>query len=196
VTFFQVHNEPKRYRGEVVRIDGNLWRVLRHEPTLLEQQAGLSDVYEVWILNTKFGRENPACLLCTQLPEGIKVAEEVKHHVPVSFVGYFFKKYGYTARDEKKRKYEVPLVIGYLEYKPKKAASDWTSNLLPVFFGVIAGTLLFVFLLTYFFRRADHRVRTRIDAGAPPFVGAENAPPEKEKPAPEPGPPLEDERRI
>src|SRR5262249_4902385 len=91
--------------------------------------------------------------------------------------------------------YQVPLIIGHVvDRKPKKAGDDWTSGLLPFFFAFVAGTFLFVFGMTYVFRRADRRVRARIDAEAPPFVGASEAPPEK--PAPEPGPPLETEERI
>ena len=36
------------------------------------------------------------------LPPGIKMTEDVKGEVPVSIVGYFFKKYEYKADDKSK----------------------------------------------------------------------------------------------
>jgi hypothetical protein len=195
ITFYNLHSEPMRYRGRVVKIDGILRRVRRHAPSLDEERNGIKDVYEVWLINSQFKHNNPACLLCTELPEGIKVTEEVKKTIPVSFLGYFFKRYHYQAEDEKKSKYQVPLVVGFLLHNPPKKSTDWTHGLLPFFFAFVAGTFLFVFVLTYIFRRADRRVRARIDAGAVPFTGTVESAPEP-PPVPESGPTLEDERRI
>ncbi len=201
VTFAHLHNEPQRYRGKVVRIDGMLRRVRRFEPFLIEKQAGIKDVYEVWLVNDKYsarGQVNPVCLLCTQLPPGIKVTEDIHGAIPVSFVGYFFKKYRFTSVDTKDKGYrESPLIIGHLVV-PKKSAvtgSDWTSLLVPFILLTLAGTFVVVFLMTWTFRRADRRVLARVDSLTPPFAGA-SEPPDPDNPPPENEPPLPGERRI
>jgi hypothetical protein len=175
VTFIHVHNDPQRYRGEIVRIEGWLREVIRHEPDLQEKQAGVTDVYEVWLVNTKYakkGKENPACLICTQLPEGIQVTDEVKGEVPVAFVGYFFKKYAYPGRD--KKDYEVPLLIGHLVYKPKEKAKpeDWTRLLMPFFFAIVGGMFLFVVVVVWLSRRRGYRLPPGLDTGTPVFPTA------------------------
>src|SRR5437763_14277484 len=96
-----------------------LRRVRRFEPNLDEQRNGVKDVYEVWLVDEK--RPQPdlealaldpksdkkifpaAVLLCTQLPPGIKVAEEVRGQVPVAFIGYFFKRYLYKPVEAKQQ---------------------------------------------------------------------------------------------
>jgi hypothetical protein len=200
VTFAQLHTEPARYRGKVVRIEGYLQRVMRHEPDLQEQQAGIKNVYEIWLVNTQHKYNNPALLICTQLPEGVKVTDEVKGDVPVVFMGYFFKKYFYQLVEKGKViKYYPPLMVGHLVYnKPTEAAAkeSWTGWLLPLFLTFFAGSLALVFLLTWGFRKADKRVQSRLDASAPPFVAASEP---EDSPSPsesESEPPLDSGRRI
>src|SRR5581483_3820079 len=100
----------------VVRIEGRLRRVWRFDPMRMEEQAGVKNIYEAWLYNDKYGEPNPACLICTTLPEGIQVSEDVKGEVPVAFVGYFFKRYRYKAADARKPTEfrDVPLLIGHI----------------------------------------------------------------------------------
>ncbi len=202
VTFAHLHNEPQHYRGQVVRIEGMLRRVRRFDPFLIEKQAGIKDVYEVWLVNDKFSKAdtvNPVCLICTQLPPGVKVTEEVQGMLPAAFVGYFFKKYRYKAMEAKTDKeFRVaPLLIGRLVLPKKTVEADtsWPTMLVPFILLTLAGTFVVVFLMTWGFRRADRRVLARVDAVAPPFVSASEVDPGESAPK-EMGPPPEQERRI
>jgi hypothetical protein len=209
-TYVHLNNEPGRYRGRVVSLEGMLRRVRRFEPSLYEKQNGVKNVYEVWLIDEKHpqpDREelevNPksdkkvypaAILLCTELPPGIKVAEEVTGQVPVTFIGYFFKRYLYKPAEVKKKGSfrAAPMLIGQIipPKKPNEADSAWVSSLVPFILLMLMGTFVIVFLMTWGFRRADNRVRARVDAVAPPFIAA-SEPPEKEN-----EPPFEGERRI
>ena len=103
VTLAMLFEEPGRYRGEVVEASGRLRRVTELPPMQMVRQAGVQHLYEVWLINDKFGHANPVCLICTRLPAGMKVTEEVQSHVPVTFLGYFFKKYRYRSADDPKK---------------------------------------------------------------------------------------------
>jgi hypothetical protein len=180
VTFAHLFNEPARYRGEVVRLEGRLRRVRRFEPMLMARQAGVKDLYEAWLLlssSDQTGVGNPACLISPSLPRGIPVAEQVPDDVRVAFVGYFFKRYRYKAADTQKANEfrDAPLLIGHvvpLKAAPRRERPAWAGSLLPAFFAVIIGTFTLIFGLAWAFRRADRRVRTRLDAAAATFVNA------------------------
>jgi hypothetical protein len=198
VTLVMLFNEPWRFRGEVVQVSGRLRRVREMPPMQMVRQEGVKQLYEVWLMNDEFskpGNPNPVVLICTQLPPGIKVAEEVKDHVPVAFVGYFFKKYRYRSAEDAKKMTErdAPMIIGRLVYQPKEKVkpAGWMGLLLPIFFAVIMVTFALVFLLNWFFRRADRQIQTRVDAAASLFV---NAPEPEHAETPPPGPLPETER--
>lgn len=190
VTFAHLIKEPWRYRGEVVRIDGHLRRVRRWDPMVMVREAKIKDLYEVWLVNTQYTLPNPAVLFCTRLPPGIKVTEKPDANVSVSFVGYFIKKFRYKSADTLKANEfrDAPMLIGRVlpSTRSDRAKDGWTNGLVPVFFGVIAVTLGIVFAMTWFFRRADRRVRDRLDAAAAQFVNTlEPLPPPVEMPHPE-----------
>lgn len=178
VTFAHLFNEPARYRGEVVRLEGRLRRVRRFDPMLMVSQAGVKDLYEAWLLLSPYdqtGVGNPACLVCAALPKGIPVAEQLKDDIDVAFVGYFFKRYRYKPADAQKASEfrDAPLLIGHLvplRAAPRQEKPGWAGSLLPAFFAVIIGTLTLIFGLAWAFRRADQRVRTRLDAAAATFA--------------------------
>jgi len=131
----------------------------------------LKDLFECWLYNDEYGEGNPACVICTKLPPGLKAAETVKGEVRVTFVGYFFKLLRYKAPDTKKpNEFRLaPLLIGHLvpESRPKPLTQTaWTGGLLPIFFGIIIVSLGLVVGLGWAFRRADQRVRSRLAAAA------------------------------
>src|SRR5262249_15896145 len=95
ITYVQLIETPGRYRGEVVRIDGRLARVVQHDTLRMVEQAGVKHTYEVWLFSDHYrdreGKANPALLICPSIPAGIPLAEKVEKDVAVTFVGYFFK---------------------------------------------------------------------------------------------------------
>ena len=95
------------------------------------------DVYECWLLNDQYGKDNPAVMVCTRLPAGVKVAESVSGEVRVAFVGYFFKRLRYRPADARSENEfrDVPYLVGRLLPPPRKAgasAAAWTEMLLPL----------------------------------------------------------------
>jgi hypothetical protein len=167
--------EPRKYRGEVVHVEGHVRRVRRFDPPMMAEQAGVRDLYEGWLFDKAYGA-NPICLVFTELPEGLSVAEKMDQ--PVTFDGYFFKRYRYQAADGKAEGREAPLLIGnapLLMAAPVAAAppadSGWSTSLLVGFMVLVLGSAGLVLWLIWWFRKGDRQVRSRIArATAPTFV--------------------------
>lgn len=179
VTYFHVFNEPDRYRGKVVHVEGRLLRIHRHDPPFEAAQAGVNDLYEAWIFNEHLGT-NPYCVLFTEWPRGLShdLLGEIKlqKKVMVSFDGFFFKKYRYTANDRQKSARDAPLVIAHtllvlgLEGGRDPGSLGWMTSLLWVFAGVFVALIFGVVGLTVWYRRSDTRVRRRLLARMPEFA--------------------------
>jgi hypothetical protein len=167
VTYAHLFNEPKKYRGEPVRLSGRLKRVRRYDAPLSVQGPGnIRYYYEGWVFDDIYGA-NPFCILFTELPPGVQVGE--KMDVPVEFAGYFFKKYRYRAGDNFKsnERRDVPMLIGHgLHARPPQDAgpgdTEWGKQLLPIFLGLIVATALAVVGLGWWMRRGDQAVKRRL----------------------------------
>src|SRR5207253_6925162 len=85
---------PRKYRGQVIHIDGELRRLRRLDAPALITKEGLEDIYEAWVypLGNRF---NPLCIVITDLPAGLAASENYSPPLRVSFDGYFFKLYRY-----------------------------------------------------------------------------------------------------
>jgi hypothetical protein len=167
--------EPRKYRGEVVHVEGHVRRVRRFDPPMMAEQAGVRDLYEGWLFDKAYGA-SPICIVFTELPEGLSIAEKMDQ--PVTFDGYFFKRYRYQAADGKAEGREAPLLIGnapVLVAAPVAATppadSGWSTSLLVGFMVLVLGSAGLVLWLIWWFRKGDHQVRARIaSATAPTFV--------------------------
>jgi hypothetical protein len=167
--------EPRKYRGEVVHVEGHVRRVRRFDPPMMAGQAGVRDLYEGWLFEKAYGA-NPVCIVFTELPEGLSIAEKMDQ--PVTFDGYFFKRYRYPASAGKDDFREAPLLIGntpVLTAAPVAAAppadTGWSTSLLVGFMVLVLVSAGFVLWLIWWFRKGDHQVRSRIaSATAPRFV--------------------------
>jgi hypothetical protein len=166
VTYAHLFNEPRKYRGQVVHFEGQLHRVRRFDPPLIVAQAGVKNLYEGWMFSKLYG-VNPVCMIFTELPPGVSVAEQMQ--VEVSFDGYFFKKYRYKAADSKPgTAREVPLVIGHGPVVEQQAAatapaaSVWSGSLLIILLVLVLGTFGLAVGLHWWFRRGDSQVRRRV----------------------------------
>ncbi len=198
VTYGHVFRQPRQYRGEVISIPGKIRRIrVDKNPPLMARQAGVSRIYEAWLFNDEYGPNNPVCLVTTDLPEGLTVAERVRGDYPVEFVGYFFKKFRYESGSDDKPKQlrDAPLLVGYIVPKgPLRAEApqpewtgsltDWSKNLLLAFLLLVAGTIVVVGGLTWWFHRGDNEVRSRVLACAPGLPDPDDQPPEPEAPPP------------
>ncbi|HEV3142910.1 MAG TPA: hypothetical protein VGZ47_03400 [Gemmataceae bacterium] len=156
--------EPGRakYRGEIVHVEGRLKRL-----NWIDANEGLAKdditLYEGWIFDEAYF-SNPTCVVFSELPIGLKPAEDM--NVWVSFDGYFFKRYKYKAADGWR---VAPLVIGRsivvkkqppAESSPTfRAYSIWLVPLGLILAVLMIGTAL---LLAKFFRRGDQLVHARV----------------------------------
>jgi hypothetical protein len=171
VTYVHLFNQPEQYRGEVVRVSGRLISLKRFEPPMEARAAGVSDLYEGWIMTDAFG-ENPVVIAFTDLPTGLTVDNRRKYNETVSFDGYFYKRYRYKAYDSKKvNEYrDAPLLIGHtLAGKfgtsvVHDESEGWEHHLIWVFLEVVGGAVLGLIVLTLWYRYHDRRVRHRIHA--------------------------------
>lgn len=168
VTYAHLFNEPEHHRGQVIHISGRLVRLRRFDPPAEARGAGVSDLYEGWIMTDRYG-ENPACVVFTDLPAGLKIRDDRPLNIEgVGFDGYFYKRYRYKAFDSKKANQfrDAPLLIGHTlsgSFAAAEETSDnWGQSLMWGFLSVVGGALLGVIGLTCWFRYHDRRVRRRL----------------------------------
>jgi len=173
LTYVHVFNQPSKYRGQVVHVEGTLRQLWRLDPPLTAKAAGVANMYEGWISDPRRFGANPWCVVFTDLPSGIAPGEDL--HYPVSFDGYFFKRYRYaldgTSKVTKPKDWpRVPMLIGRTVTLTGPPAAgdapdfDWAGSLLPIFLGIVACSIAVAFVLGYLFRRADRKVQQRIAA--------------------------------
>jgi hypothetical protein len=161
VTFAHLLNDPKRYRGRVIPLEGRLKRLRRLDVDEFMKVRGVKTLYEGWIFGVTY-KSTPWCVVFTDLPAGIKVGEDVEYQV--KFYGYFFKKYRYRASDTD---YYTPLLVGRtIELKNKTAskglAGTFSDSFVVGITALIGGTAVLVVGLAWWFRRGDRRLRTRL----------------------------------
>jgi hypothetical protein len=165
-TYAQLFNEPHKWRGEVLHVEGRLKRLRRYDVPLQLADRDIKYLYEGWIFDQAYGA-NPTCLLFTELPPGLEPAESME--AQVAFDGYFFKIYRYQSGDSKPgQAREAPLLIGRTLklLSPQQAnavsATVWSKPLLVSFFALVFSTVGLAIWLTWWFRRGDRRIRTRL----------------------------------
>jgi hypothetical protein len=150
---------PTHYRGKVVHVDGILERLRRFEAPEYLQVRGIDHLYEGWVVNKSTGRR-PWCLIFTELPSGIEVGESISYSV--TFDGYFFKKYKFRAGE---RDLYAPQVLGRTVRLRASAAGTFSNVFVVTLTSLVAGMIFLVVALSWWFRRGDRRLRSRL-AGA------------------------------
>jgi hypothetical protein len=175
LTYAHVMQEPAKYRGQVVHVQGTLKQLRRYDPEPQAKAAGVANIYEGWITDPRYGA-SPWCVAFTDLPSTVTPGDSIRY--TVSFDGYLFKRFRYKARDTIKTTQwrEAPLLIGRTltvatAPPPETADNDWAGALVPIFLGLVASSIALAFGLGWWFRRGDRRVRERLAAVAErPFV--------------------------
>jgi hypothetical protein len=160
MTFAHLFEEPEKYRGEIVHLEGTLKRLRRFDAPSVAAKDGVPQLYEGWIF-TDSSFNNPCCVILSELHPDIHVGEKVE--IPVVFDGYFFKRYRYKAVDGHWR--DAPLLIGKeLRLSPSAASSredeafTFAHLFLPAFLAVLCGTAGLALGLLWWFRRGDRHV--------------------------------------
>jgi hypothetical protein len=191
-TFRELWNKPGRYRGDVIHYEGKL-RSVRDFDAPLMLSGKFEQLYECWIFEKDNGA-NPVCLICSELPTGVKPAEHLS--LPVAFDAYFFKLYKYQSVDSapgKARK--APQFIGRSfvllpqpraeDDEEREAFSAGSKAFLLIFLGGALATVVLALTAHWWFHRADRRIRARINVARTPDF------PEPSPPAPPSLPPAE-----
>jgi hypothetical protein len=182
VGFAQLYQEPAVHHGQVVYLEGRLKRVRRYDTVPPNAWAGgVRNYYEGWLL---LPNDHHAWIVFTELPPGLEVKDEMD--VPAGFSGYFFKKVSYapkkaaneSAEDAKAKKpLYAPELIGRSPSllaappapeepaaPPPAVPSEWVGPVTTLVLVVLGGVVAFLFLVGYWLRRSDARVRARVNA--------------------------------
>jgi hypothetical protein len=171
---------PKKYRGTVIRVEGNLRRVRELDAPVMLAQAGVEKLYEGWLFNRDMYADKPICIVFTDLPDGVPLGEKLDDPPRVTFDGYFFKVYRYEAADPKKPDRIAPLLIGHAPVLVDTARQVETTSfwqpLIAGVLGVIALALVGALGLAWWFSRGDMKVSRQLaDASARQFINEAEA---------------------
>ncbi len=161
LTYAHLFEEPAKYRGQIVHVEGRLKRLRQFDAPAFAAQQGVPHVYEGWVF-ADISSRHPYCVLSTDLPAGIQVGERIDY--PVVFDGYFFKRYRYQSD---RGWQDALLLIGrtlLLGRDPPASASETSvANALgPGVMGLIVATLGVAVGLGWWYRRNDRLVRLRL----------------------------------
>jgi len=161
LTFAHLFEEPKKYRGQIVHLEGRLKRLRKFDAEPIAAKEGVPVLYEGWIFDESL-YYNPFCVIVSEVPESVQVGEKIDYEV--AFDGYFFKRYRYPAGDGVR---DAPLLIGRTfsrQTEPRPALESPGPLLLYAFLAVLGVTAALGILLGLWFRRGDKRVQAHLDA--------------------------------
>lgn len=167
-------NERKLHRGKLIHFSGELQMLRKYDATLHLKSRGIDHIYEGWLWLPE--QAHFVCIMFSEIPNDLKPAERMDRDA--SFDGYFFKRYAYTAKpDDKgnKRTLYAPLLIGKtIQLGPVSRSGGMFSQFLTVLVGCIAGLIVLAFVMSYFYRRGDWRVKSQFQTEGPTNPFTEN----------------------
>ncbi len=145
-------NESQDRLGEIITVKGELRRLTAIPAG--KNEFGIETIWEGWIFNTDSGL-NPYCIRMTSIPEGIPTGQDLGSGVIVKVTGYFLKRYGYPAQQD--RLHVAPLVLAknvqWYQKRPSSVPDD--LGIVPYVLG-FAGVLgVTISILLYRFRSSD-----------------------------------------
>lgn len=94
VSYGQLFQQSKAYRGRLVTVRGQLRRALR--AGMPQNPWGQEHYYQTW-LQPDDQPANPIQIYCLQLPEGFPLGMEIDESVEIT--GFYFKRAAYQAQD-------------------------------------------------------------------------------------------------
>lgn len=152
IAFAVLMNESQDRLGEIITVKGELRRLTAIPAG--KNEFGIETIWEGWIFNTDSGL-NPYCIRMTSIPEGIPTGQDLGSGVIVKVTGYFLKRYGYPAQQD--RLHVAPLVLAknvqWYQKRPSSVPDD--LGIVPYVLG-FAGVLgVTISILLYRFRSSD-----------------------------------------
>jgi hypothetical protein len=172
VKFADLFEDVRRdYRLKAVKLEGRLIRVRRMELNNELRAAGVTQLFEGWLVPANEPRGNPVCIVFTEPLAGVEPADRVNRWV--SFAGFSFKKLKYESAEPDPdnparylKKY-APLLIGKCPI-PRRDPDGPTELTWGGFvWAVVAGLALLLVgggVLTYYFRSGDRKAKEAMDA--------------------------------
>src|SRR5262245_8390099 len=166
LTFRRLYDADRaKYRGEIVHVEGRLKRLNWIGSNSDLEREGIKDLYEAWIFPADYF-SNPTCVIVTELPAGLKPAEEIPG-VWASFDGYFFKRYKYKAVDATRL---APLAIGRtltiktppINTEESATFSAYSKYFVPVAVALALAMVAAIVGISRYFRSGDRAVRDRV----------------------------------
>ena len=173
------------YLRELIHVEGKLALVTAMKPTDdLKDLSEIEQLYEVWVWVNAKGTSKLACVVVSELPDGVKVGEEFD--VEVSFDAYFFKLWHYESRQQKegskdtdkKQWQRAPLFLGksFQVTAPIVVQPTYSPVMLMSVIGGLSALGLSAFLISLWFRKGDQHVRASASRKMADQANFENVP--------------------
>ncbi|TWT52081.1 hypothetical protein KOR42_31780 [Thalassoglobus neptunius] len=152
--FRVVFTDSEKHRGQLLRVDGTLWRLQRYPYGDPESED--DDLWQAWIF-TADSANNPWVVFLTEKPESLTPAEQIDE--PVTVVGYFFKNYGYATE---LGLHIAPMLIAKTMklVEVEQVPQDKNDNLGRYIFGFLMGIGLLFGIMIWRFTVSDRRYQS------------------------------------
>ena len=172
VAFPVLMNESSKYIGQLLTVEGELRRLQPYP--FGQNEHGINQLYEAWLKTLDAG-DNPYRILCTRIPAGIPEGMNIEPGTLVRVTGYYFKRYGYPAQEN--RLHVAPLILArdihwFSSRKTSRSIPD-DGGVVPYVL-VLAGFMgTVITLLLWQFRRSDRQFeRQHLERLTAPARGA------------------------
>ncbi len=158
VLFSQLIDNPSRYRGLPIHVEGTLLRCLEQSP-IDSKLFPDGRFYEAWVI-TADSQDYPWILVFENPPANLPIGDDLRAYI--SFDGYFFKLMAYVAGDTPRF---APLLVGQISgldlESDKGPAAAATPSSIPWWLAPLAVLFLFAILRWVFYLRSLTRRRSR-----------------------------------
>jgi len=150
----QIWEEPKKYRGQPIRLRMHVRRVLEFEVDAAKNPLGASKVYEAmgW---TDESKSLPYTVVFIEKPPELPIGNAIE--AEVVFVGYFLKIMTYTAFDDTRR--GTPLLMGRIRVAKALAPKPPVAAKPLEIAGLVLGGVLLTGLCVWFLPRGKRPPR-------------------------------------
>lgn len=152
VAFAVLMAESKDFLGKLITVKGEIRRLTPLPPG--RNDFGIQQLWEAWLFNSDSGI-NPYCIRMTSIPEGIPTGMDLGSGNVVRVTGYFFKRYGYPAQQD--RLHVAPLILAKSVhwFKPRSASKPTDLGLVPYVLVFAGGLGSVIAILLWRFRSSD-----------------------------------------
>ena len=151
--YYDLFQNEEVYHGQPVTLTGHVRRLISYRAG--ENPYGIETLYEAW-LYTDDSQHHPAIIVATSVPDGVSMGSEDFLLDNVSVTGYFFKMYGYEAKDTNRF---APLILAQrIIWSPPdvEAVSPVTRVILSV---VVCTVILMAVVVWWWIAKKDRKSR-------------------------------------